>query len=129
MKVFIWLILGLLFTALNAKEINSDQVKVAYVYNFLKHTTWPNESNLKIMIWLVVSKNENLKTMFLMLSSRKLLENKKIRVSFYDGKIPKNIQAVYVDNDSASMYEKLFQEYDSSVSSSSVMIIKINKRL
>ena len=114
MKVFIWLILGLLFTALNAKEINSDQVKVAYVYNFLKHTTWPNESKFEDYDLLVVSKNENLKTMFLMLSSRKLLENKKIRVSFYDGKIPKNIQAVYVDNDSASMYEKLFQEYDSS---------------
>lgn len=114
MKVFIWLILGLLLTALSAKEINSDQVKVAYVYNFLKHTTWPNESKFEDYDLLVVSKNENLKNMFLMLSSRKLLENKKIRVSFYDGKIPKNIQAVYVDSDNASMYEKLFHEYDSS---------------
>lgn len=114
MKVFIWLILGLLLTTLSAKEINSDQVKVAYVYNFLKHTTWPNESKFEDYDLLVVSKNENLKNMFLMLSSRKLLENKKIRVSFYDGKIPKNIQAVYVDSDNAPMYEKLFHEYDSS---------------
>lgn len=114
MKALIWLILGLLLTTLSAKEINSDQAKVAYVYNFLKHTTWPNEAKFDDYDLLVVSKNENLKNMFLMLSSRKLLENKKIRVSFYDGKFPKNIQAVYVDKESVSMYEKFFQEYDSS---------------
>jgi len=114
MRIVTWLILGLLLSVLNAKEINSDQVKVAYVYNFLKHTTWQNESKFSEYNLLVVSKNENLKNMFLMLSSRKLLEDKKIRVFFYnDGKPPKNLQAIYVDNENSALYEKLFHDYES----------------
>lgn len=96
-----------------AKEVNVDQVKVAYVYNFLKHTNWSNESSLYQYHIAVVSKNDNLKNMFLMLSSRKTLHDKKIKVTFYDGKnFPKNIQALYVDDQSAQMYEKFFNEYD-----------------
>lgn len=114
MKVVIWLILGLLLNVLDAKEVNSDQVKVAYVYNFLKHTTWQNESKFSEYNLLVVSKNENLKNMFSMLSSRKLLEDKKIRVFFYDGgKPPQNLQAIYVDNENSPLYEKFFHDYES----------------
>ena len=36
MKRVIWLITALLFGSLCAKEVNVDQVKVAYAYNFLK---------------------------------------------------------------------------------------------
>ncbi len=114
MRVFIWFFLALFLSTLSAKEVNSDQVKAAYVYNFLKHTNWPNESQFQDYELLVVSKNQNLKNMFLMLSSRKLLNDKKIKVTFYDGKKPpKNIQALYVDSDSSAVYEKLFNEYES----------------
>jgi len=114
MRTLIWFILALLLSTLSAKEVNSDQVRVAYVYNFLKHTNWQNESQFQDYDLLVVSKNQNLKNMFLMLSSRKLLNDKKIKVSFYDGKkSPKNIQAIYVDSESAELYEKLFNEYES----------------
>lgn len=96
-----------------AKEVNVDQVKAAYVYNFLKHTNWPNESSLYQYHIAVVSKNENLKNMFLMLSSRKTLNDKKIKVTFYDGKsLPKDIQALYVDDQSAPLYDKFFNEYE-----------------
>jgi diguanylate cyclase (GGDEF)-like protein len=114
MRIVIWLILGLLISALNAKDINSDQVKVAYVYNFLKHTTWQNESKFSEYNLLVVSKNDNLKNMFSMLSSRKLLDDKKIRVFFYDnGRPPPNLQAIYIDNESSALYEKFFHDYES----------------
>ena len=62
-----------------AKEVNVDQVKVAYVYNFLKHTNWPNESSFYQYHIAVASKNENLKNMLLILSSRKTLNDKKIK--------------------------------------------------
>lgn len=114
MKIFICFFLALFMSTLSAKEVNSDQVRVAYVYNFLKHTNWQNESQLQDYELLVISKNQNLKNMFLMLSSRKLLNDKKIKVSFYDGKkSPKNIQAIYVDSESSELYEKLFNEYES----------------
>lgn len=114
MRVFIWFFLALFLSTLSAKEVNSDQVKVAYVYNFLKHTNWQNESQFQDYELLVVSKNQNIKNMFLMLSSRKLLNDKKIKVTFYDGKKPSNnIQALYVDSDSSALYEKLFNEYES----------------
>lgn len=114
MRVFIWIILGLLLSTLNAKEISRDQVKTAYVYNFLKHTAWQNESKFSEYNLLVVSQNENLKNMFLMLSSRKLLKDKKIKVFFYsDGKLPKNLQAVYVDSENLPLYEKFFHDFES----------------
>lgn len=114
MKIFLGLFFSFILLLLHAKEINSDQVKVAYTYNFLKHTVWKNESALKEYHLLVVSKNESIKNMFLMLSSRKSLNDKKIRVTFYDPRsIPKNIQAIYVDEESAALYDKLFYEYES----------------
>ena len=27
----------------NAQQLNKDQVKIAYIYNFLKHINWPEE--------------------------------------------------------------------------------------
>ncbi len=114
MKVLVWLFLISSLTLLEAREVNAEQVKVAYTYNFLKHTSWPNETRLNEYHILVVSKNESLKNLFMMLSSRKLLNEKKIRVSFYDFKIlPKGIQALYVDEASAPLYEKLFDGYES----------------
>lgn len=113
MKRVIWLITALLFGSLCAKEVNVDQVKVAYAYNFLKHTTWQNESRLNEYHVLVVSGNERLKNMFSMLASRKLLKDKKIRVSFYTPNgSPKNVQAVYVDRQNGPLYEKLFEAYE-----------------
>jgi len=115
MKIIFWLILGLFLSTLSAKELNGDQVKVAYVYNFLKHTSWQNESKFTEYNVLVVSKNENLKNMFQMLSSRKLLNDKKIRIYFYDnGKFPPNLQAIYIDNENSALYEKFFRDYESS---------------
>lgn len=114
MKIISFFFLVFFVSLLNAKEVNSDQVKAAYVYNFLKHTTWPNESNFYQYHLLVASQNENLKNMFLMLSSRKLLNDKRIKVTFYDGRVlPKNIQAVYVDEQNSALYEKFFNTYES----------------
>lgn len=115
MNYLFGLIVLLMSVAVSAKEINADQVKVAYTYNFLKHTEWPDESKLGEYNLLVVSKNESLKSMFSMLSSRKLLNDKKIRVTFYDGKTLPKVQAVYVDQQSgaAAQVDKFFYAYES----------------
>lgn len=113
MRYLISLFVTILITNAIAKDISADQVKVAYTYNFLKHTQWPDESKFSEYDLLVVSKNESLKNMFLMLSSRKLLNDKRIHITFYDGKTPpKGIEAVYVDDENAALYEKFFYAYE-----------------
>ena len=114
MKLYIYL-LTMFFIVSNifANEIKEEQVKVAYVYNFLKNISWKNEKELHTYCLLVVSKNETLNNMFSMLASRKQLKDKNLEVLIYDeNKSYKNIQAVYVDSSFSEVYEKLFFEFE-----------------
>ena len=114
MKLYIYL-LTMFFIVSNifANEIKEEQVKVAYVYNFLKNISWKNEKELQTYCLLVVSKNETLNNMFSMLASRKQLKDKNLEVLIYDeNKSYKNIQAVYVDSSFSEVYEKLFFEFE-----------------
>jgi diguanylate cyclase (GGDEF)-like protein len=116
MKFFLWItVLVFLATCSNAKELSLDQIKVAYTYNFLKHTSWKEESEINEYTIAIVSDNENLKNMFLMLSSRKLLKDKRIKILFYNDNISGDeIQALYIDNQDTSIYENLFYKYKKS---------------
>ena len=114
MKFYIYLIsLFFLINTLFADEIKEEQVKVAYVYNFLKNISWQNENKLEKYRLLIVSKNDTLNNMFLMLASRKQLKDKNLEVLIYDEKKKyKNIQAIYIDTSFKEIYEKLFFEYE-----------------
>lgn len=114
MKFLIYLItLIFIVNTTFADELKEEQIKVAYVYNFLKNISWQNENKLEKYRLLVASKNETLNNMFMMLSSRKQLKNKNLEILIYDDKkIYKNIQAIYVDNSNIDVYEKLLFQYD-----------------
>lgn len=114
MKFYIYLIsLFFIINTLFADEIKEEQVKVAYVYNFLKNISWQNENKLEKYQLLIVSKNDTLNNMFLMLASRKQLKDKNLEVLIYDEKKKyKNIQAIYIDTSFKEIYEKLFSEYE-----------------
>jgi len=113
MKFYIWIVLLLLVNNLYSKEISSNQIKVAYTYNFLKNIIWQDETKIDKYRLLVVSKDKNIKNLFLMLASRKSLKGKNIEVLFYDAKKNQdNIQVIYVDNESKKAYEKLFNLYE-----------------
>jgi len=45
------------FSSLSAEELDIKQVKAAYIYNFIKHISWPNEAN-KTEFTLAVYDNE-----------------------------------------------------------------------
>lgn len=114
MKFLIYLItLIFIVNTTFADELKEEQIKVAYVYNFLKNISWQNENKLEKYRLLVASKNETLNNMFMMLSSRKQLKDKNLEILIYDDKkIYKNIQAIYVDNSNIDVYEKLLFQYD-----------------
>ena len=114
MKLDIYLLtMFFIVSNLFANELKEEQVKVAYVYNFLKNISWKNEKELQTYCLLVVSKNETLNNMFSMLASRKQLKDKNLEVLIYDeNKSYKNIQAVYVDSSFSEVYEKLFFEFE-----------------
>ena len=76
---------------MHAQETKEEQVKVAYVYNFLQNISWQNENKIAKYRLLVASKNETLKNMFLMLASRKQLKNKNLEVYNNEDNIINNI--------------------------------------
>ena len=115
MKFFIYIITLFLIinNTMHAQETKEEQVKVAYVYNFLQNISWQNENKIGKYRLLVASKNETLKNMFLMLASRKQLKNKNLEVLIYDeNKSYKNIQAIYIGTSFDEIYEKVFFEYE-----------------
>ena len=72
MKIFTYIIsLFFIITTLYSEDINEEQIKVAYTYNFMKNISWQNETKIDKYRLLIVSKNETLKNMFSMLASRK----------------------------------------------------------
>ena len=114
MKLFTYLItLFLIITNLYSDEVNEEQIKAAYTYNFMKNISWQNEAKIDKYRLLIVSKNDTLKNMFSMLASRKNLKDKNLEILIYDEKKNyKNIQAIYIDEKSSNIYEKLFFEYE-----------------
>ena len=115
MKFFIYIITLFLIinNTMHAQETKEEQVKVAYVYNFLQNISWQNENKIAKYRLLVASKNETLKNMFLMLASRKQLKNKNLEVLIYEeNKNYKNIQAIYIGTSFDEIYEKVFFEYE-----------------
>ena len=114
MKLFTYLItLFLIIPNLYCDEVNEEQIKVAYTYNFMKNISWQNEAKIDKYRLLIVSKNDSLKNMFSMLASRKNLKDKNLEILIYDEKKDyKNIQAIYIDENSSEMYEKLYSEYE-----------------
>ena len=114
MKLFTYLLTFLfIVNTLFADELKEEQIKVAYVYNFMKNITWQNEQKLEKYRLLVASKNATLNNMFSMLASRKQLKDKNLEILIYDEKKNyKNIQAIYIDEKSSNIYEKLFFEYE-----------------
>ena len=114
MKLFTYLLTFLfIVNTLFADELKEEQIKVAYVYNFMKNITWQNEQKLEKYRLLVASKNATLNNMFSMLASRKQLKDKNLEILIYDEKKSyKNIQAIYIDETFSNIYEKLFFEYE-----------------
>lgn len=114
MKIFTYIIsLFFIITTLYSEDINEEQIKVAYTYNFMKNISWQNETKIDKYRLLIVSKNETLKNMFSMLASRKQLKDKNLEILIYDDKKSyKNIQAIYIDETFSNIYEKLFFEYE-----------------
>jgi len=114
MKFYIYL-LAIFFTinSIFAEELKEEQVKVAYVYNFMKNISWQNEQKIEKYRLLIISKNNTLNNMFLMLASRKQLKDKNLEVLIFDEKKKyKNIQAIYIDESFSEIYEKIFLEYE-----------------
>lgn len=114
MKLFTYLIaIFFIVTTLFSNGTNEEQIKVAYVYNFLKNTSWQDENKIEKYRLLIASQNETLKNMFFMLGSRKQLKDKNIEILIYDEKKSyENVQAIYIDNSYSLIYEKLFFKYD-----------------
>jgi len=113
MKIFIYIFSLFFITNLYCNDVKEEQIKVAYTYNFIKNISWQNETNIEKYRLLVITKNESLQNMFLMLASRKQIKDKNLEVLIYNEKKDyKNIHAIYIDETFLEIYEKLFFKYE-----------------
>lgn len=65
----------------NAQQLNSKQVKVAYLYNFLKHITWPAEANKTSFTIAIYQDNDFYQTVKQILTVKQV-KQKNIVVTF-----------------------------------------------
>lgn len=65
----------------NAQQLNKEQIKVAYIYNFLKHINWPNEEKKPHFI-LGVYQDKNFFNLLKNSFENKQVKNKSISVLF-----------------------------------------------
>ena len=73
-----------LMTNVSAQQLSKEQIKIAYIYNFLKHITWPEEDKKQQFILAVYQDNA------FHSSLAKAFQNKKVK--------GKNIKVLAVDN-------------------------------
>ena len=70
--VLLFYLLGSFSQPLRAQELDSDQVKAAYLFNFLKHITWPDENNKSGFIIAVYDDNDFYRVLKSSLSHRRV---------------------------------------------------------
>lgn len=63
-----------------AQELNSDQIKAAYLINFLKHVTWPNESN-KTTYRVAIYNSESFTASFKAIIGNRKIKGKAITIN------------------------------------------------
>ncbi|MBL4941552.1 MAG: DUF4154 domain-containing protein [Colwellia sp.] len=63
----------------NAQQLNKEQIKIAYIYNFLKHINWPNEDK-KHQFVLGVYQDQQFYTLLKKSFKQKKVKNKEITV-------------------------------------------------
>lgn len=66
-------------TYISAQELNSEQVKAAFIFNFIKHIHWPNEKNKQQLTLAVYDNNTFFNTLKRTLNNR-IVEGKLIKV-------------------------------------------------
>ncbi|WP_286234100.1 YfiR/HmsC family protein [Thalassotalea sediminis] len=68
-------------THVHAQQLNSEQIKIAYLYNFLKHVTWPEENQKKSFTIAVYQDSNFYKNVLRELGDRQV-KQKPIKVTF-----------------------------------------------
>jgi len=76
----ICLCLCLLITPASSQELNSEQIQAAYLINFLKHVSWPNE-NQKVAFKIAIYNSESFTNNFRRIIGDRQIKGKPIRVS------------------------------------------------
>jgi signal transduction histidine kinase len=69
-----------LITPASSQELNSEQIQAAYLINFLKHVSWPNEDQ-KVAFKIAIYNSESFATNFRRIIGDRQIKGKPIRVS------------------------------------------------
>ncbi|HLP18049.1 MAG TPA: YfiR/HmsC family protein [Bacteroidota bacterium] len=85
---------------LYSQQVPREQVIAAYVYNFSQNILWPDEQKIAEFHFTVITRNRALIDELTLLSSKKRLRNKPIRITAEDRlTTTKNVQLVFIAKD------------------------------
>ncbi|MEN8121500.1 MAG: YfiR/HmsC family protein [Bacteroidota bacterium] len=113
-KIIFSLFLGIIFWQTSVAQVNRSEITGAYIYNFVKHTTWPNEKELEVFNICLLSENQVLIKELNHMA--KIHEAKGKPVSLIVLKKPqdniKDAQLVFVAADKLGYYIEVFDMID-----------------
>jgi signal transduction histidine kinase len=77
-------------TSVNSQQLSKEQIKVAYIYNFLKHINWPEENNKSHFV-LGIYQDESFSNNLQSSLKNKTVKNKRITTLLVNDISPKNV--------------------------------------
>jgi len=100
-KIIIMLMIcGVISASLNRKaasqEVNIDEIKTLYLYNFVKHLEWPNEQNKETFTIVVLNDNNFYQTLKKSLNKRKVKGKQISVISTSSFRTAKNADIIYI---------------------------------
>jgi len=100
-KIIIMLMIcGVISASLNRKaasqEVNIDEIKTLYLYNFVKHLEWPNEQNKETFTIVVLNDNNFYQTLKMSLNKRKVKGKQISVISTSSFRTAKNADIIYI---------------------------------
>lgn len=117
-----WLVLQSTNAAVQQRDLNREQVKVAYIFNFVKHISWPEEVQKKEYVLAVYNDNDFFKQLKRTLMNRQV-KDKPIHVILVgDARTARKADLLYIPNNQ----NKKLAQLANAVRGSSTLLVTDN---
>ena len=109
-KIIFSLFLGIIIYQNLDAQTNRAEITGAYIYNFVKHTSWPNEKEFEVFNIYLLSENQELIKEFNRMAKTQEVGGKAISLVVLNkpGDHMLNAQLVYVASDKSAYYLEVF---------------------
>ena len=113
LKYFLFLFLFISGLSGALAQVDKAQITTAYINNFARYTTWPNENQLDSFRIAVFTENSDIITALQKFSKNRKIKNKPISLTVYKSfHLPKNMQIILLMNDKSDYLSDLYDSFE-----------------